>query len=198
MESPDKHCGFLRRLLVHACEHVFQKRGVIRNQQILSSNSDGEIPETIELLIAGLGLPLQSKVACSQRRTQKIAQRGPDGSFLPVGGSEISNAGVNANEDAILVAFRDLSLQDSEQPGFLEKVFERSRGIAGSLRLQRGLIDARFEVRATASFSGRELNVRGGLLSDGRAPVRSKNLGLKEIEAIRGRRGGSDFVSSGI
>src|SRR5712692_9316609 len=198
MESPDKHCRFLRRLLIQVCKHVFQKRGIIRNQQILSSNSDGEIPETVELLIAGLGLPLQSKVAGGQRRTQKIDQRGPHGSFLPVGGSEKSNAGVDANEDAIFVTFRSLGLQDGEHPGFLEKIFERSGGIPGGLRFQRSLIDARFQIGAAASFAGRKLNVRGGLLGDGRASVGGKNLGLKEIEAIRGRRDGFYFVSSGI
>src|SRR5216684_1578185 len=68
----------------------------------------------------------------------------------------------------------------------------------GSRGLQRGLIDARFEVGAAAGFAGRELNVRSSLLGHGRAAVRRKNLGLENIEAVRSGRRGSYFVGASI
>src|SRR5713226_10167754 len=69
------------------------------------------------------------------------------------------------------------------------------RGCRG---FQRGLIDARFEVGAASGFAGRELNVRSSWLGDGRSPVRRKNLGLEDVEAIHGRRDGPYLVHARI
>src|SRR5882724_6836169 len=105
---------------------------------------------------------------------------------------------MDADEHTVFVSFGSLNLKDSTYLTFLEHVLQRAGGIRGGWRFQRSLIDTRFEVGAAACIAGRELNVRSGLLGYGRALVRRKNLGLEHVEAIRGRRGGPNFVSAGI
>src|SRR5258708_27371269 len=59
-------------LLSHVGEKLVQQGGLIGNKQILSADRGGKIPEAVELLGAGSGLPVDSHLAGSQAGSKKF------------------------------------------------------------------------------------------------------------------------------